>query len=285
MVMPMPSSGFWEKLQADDVSMAVAIDLLTPGDDFFWTTQNDSVRILNSSGTLTEYHPFPGIPLGGQKRGTDLTISAVAVIMANSGGVFDALILGKELSRSEIVLRRYFTDTPAYGQFEFMRGKVAEYKWNRDEISGSVRDNWQSANQHFPYYNFQDNCIWKFGGAGCGFDATSVTITLSVDITSSTQLKIMCVSGSLTQSYANDFFTFGKFSATGGVNSGQVRTVRAHSGDQIDLSHQFGSQVGSLQATVYPGCRKRRVIDCASKYDNQVNFHGHEWIPIQENAF
>ncbi len=62
MVMPMPSSGFWERLQQDGVSMAVAIDLLTPGGDFFWTTQNDDVRFNNSSGALTTYTPFPGIP-------------------------------------------------------------------------------------------------------------------------------------------------------------------------------------------------------------------------------
>jgi hypothetical protein len=265
--------------------MAVAIDLFTPGDNYFWTTQNDNVRINNSSGDLTEYTPFPGVPLGGTKRGTDLAIQTTAVIMANSGGVFDSLILGKELGRAEIVLRRYFTDTPAYGQVEIMRGRVAEYKWNRDEITGAVRDRWDSANQKFPYYNFQDNCIWKFGGEGCGFDTSSVTLTLSVDISSSTQLKIMCVSGSLTQSYANDFFTFGKLSATFGVNSGQVRTVRSHSGDQLDMSHQFGGAVNSLQADVYPGCRKRRIADCTSKYDNESEFHGYEWIPIQENAF
>lgn len=285
MVMPFPSSAFWDALQGDNVEMAVAIDLHTPGDNFYWTTQNDNVTILNSSGDNTEYTPFPGIPLGGTKRGTDMAIQTTAVVMANSGGVFDSLILGKELGRAEIVLRRYFTNTPGFGAVEIMRGKVAEYKWNRDEITGAVRDRWDSANQKWPYYNFQDNCIWKFGSAGCGFDTTSVTLTLSVDITSSTQLKIMCVSGSLTQSYANDFFTFGRFSATFGVNSGQVRTVRAHSGDQLDLSHQFGGAVNSLQADVFPGCRKRRIADCTSKYDNQSEFHGYEWIPIQENAF
>lgn len=285
MVMPMPSSGFWAALQEDGIEMAVAIDLFTPGDNYYWTTQNDNVSLNNSSGDLTEYSPLPGVPVKGPKRGTDLTISTVQVVLANSGGVFDSLILGKELGRTEIVLRRYFTNTPGFGAVEFMRGDVSDYMWNRDQITGSMRDKWQSANQKFPYYNFQDNCIWKFGGAACGFDVTSVTITLSIDVTSSTQLKIMCFSGSLTQSYANDFFTFGKFSATFGVNSGQVRTVMAHSGDQLDMSHQYGGLVNSLEATVYPGCRKRRITDCESKYDNQVNFNGHEWIPIQENAF
>ncbi|MEE8606712.1 MAG: phage BR0599 family protein [Nitrospiraceae bacterium] len=285
MVMPYPSSAFFVALQADNIEMAVAIDLFTPADNYFWTTQNDDVSLDNSSGDLTTYRPFPGIPLGGQRRGTDLKIATMQMVVANSGGVFDSLILGKELSRSEIVLRRYFTNTPGFGTVDVMRGKIGDYSWNRDQIVGSVRDRWDSANQKFPYYNFQDNCIWKFGSAACGFDTSSVTITLSVDVSSSTQLKIMCASGSLTQSYANDFFTFGKFTATGGVNSGQVRTVRAHSGDQLDMSHQFGGLVNSLSADVFPGCRKRRVTDCASKYDNEVNFNGHEWIPIQENAF
>lgn len=284
MVMPM-SSGYWAKLQNDDPQIAVAIDLFTPGGNWYWTTQNDEVSLNNSSGDLTNYSPFPGQPLGGNRRSTDMAIATMNFVMANSGGVFDNLILGKELGRSTIVLRRYFTDTPGLGAVEAMRGSVGDFQWDRNQISGQIRDGLGSATQQWPYYNFQDNCIWKFGSPACGFDTSSVTITLSIDVSSSTQLKIMCVSGSITQSYANDFFTFGKFTSTFGVTSGQQRTVRAQSGDQFDLSHQFGGAVSSIQADVFPGCRKRRVSDCQSKYDNVGNFAGWEWIPVQEEAF
>lgn len=284
MVLPI-SSGYWEMLQTDDPQIAVAIDLFTPAGDFHWTTQNDDTSFDNSSGAAVTYTPFPGVPLGGNRRGTDITVAAMDFIIANSGGVFDALILGKELHRSSIVLRRYFTNTPGLGAVEFMRGSLGDFTWDRDMLQGQVRDPIGSAKQKWPYYNYQDNCVWKFGSPACGFDTSSVTITLSVDVASSTTLNILCVSGSLTQSYANDFFTFGKFSAIGGVNSGQVRTVRAHSGDQIDLSHAYGGVVSSLEATIFPGCRKRRVSDCTSKYDNLHNFLGWEWIPIQEEAF
>lgn len=285
MVLPLPNSAFWDKLQNDDINIAETIDLFTPGANYFWTTQNDEAQMANSSGAVTIYQPFPGQPTQAPKKGTDLVISTVRFVMANSGGAFDNLILGKELSRSTLVLRRYFVDTPGLGQIEIMRGKIGDFTWTRNEISGQVRDSWDSATQKFPYYNFQDNCIWKFGGVGCGFDTSSVTITLSIDVTSSTQLKVFCVSGSLTQSFSNGHFTFGKLTASFGVNSGQARTIRVHSGDVLEMSHQFGGAVNSLGATLFPGCRKRRITDCLSKYDNVHNFHGHEWIPIQEEAF
>jgi hypothetical protein len=164
-------------------------------------------------------------------------------------------------------------------------GRISDFAWDRNQISGSVRDNWNSALQRWPYYNFQDGCIWKFGSPACGFDTSSVTITTSIDVASSTTIAVLCHSGSLTQSYNNGFFDFGRFQATGGVNSGSVRTVRAHSGDLLLMSHPFGATVASLEATVYPGCRKRRISDCRSKYDNEHNFFGNEWIPIQEDGF
>ena len=284
MVLPM-NSGFFAALQKDDVPMGVTIDLFTPGDNYFWTTQNDNVTMDNSSGDSTEYAPFPGIPFGDNKRTSDMAIATTKFVMANSGGVFNSLLLGKELGRSTITLRRYFTNTPGLGTVEVMRGVIGDFMWNRDEITGQVRDTLGSAAQQWPYYNYQDGCLWKFGGEGCAFDTSSVTITLSLDIGSSTPLKLHAVSGSITQSYANDFFNFGKLSATGGVNSGQVRTVRAQTGDLFLLSHQFGGAVNSIAADVFPGCRKRRIADCTSKFDNTHNFLGFEWIPIQETAF
>lgn len=284
MVLPM-NSGFWAALQDDDIPMGVTIDLFTPGNNYFWTTQNDNVRMANSSGDTVEYTPFPGQPFGGNRRTSDMAVATIKFVMANSGGAFDNMILGKEIGRSTLTLRRYFTNSPGLGTVETMRGVVGDFVWNRDEIAGQVRDTLGSAAQQWPYYNYQDGCIWKFGGVACGFDTSSVTITMSLDIGSSTALKIMAVSGSLTQSYANEFFNFGKLAATGGVNSGQVRTVRAHTGDMLLLSHQFGGAVNSIAATVFPGCRKRRIADCTSKYDHAHNFVGWEWIPIQEGAF
>ena len=280
-----PNSGFFDKLQEDGINMAVLIDLLTPTANFFWTTQNDDVITSTFSGDMQQYTPFPGEPSKGPAKGTDLLISTVRFIVANSGNVFDALIIGKELPRSDVIMRRYFVDTPGLGTMPMLCGRLSNFAWDRNEIAGAVRDSWNSALQRWPYYNWQDGCIWKFGSPGCGFDTSSVTITTSIDVASSTAISVLCVSGSLTQSYANGFFDFGRFDATGGVNSGSVRTVRAHSGDLLLMSHPFGASVESLEATVFPGCRKRRIIDCRSKYDNEVNFFGNEWTPIQEDGF
>ena len=281
----LPNSQFFEKLQDETVLIAETIDLFTPGGEFYWTTTNDNVSTLNSSGDAVEYTPFPGQTAGGTRQSTDLTIETIRFVVANSGGVFDALLVGKEIMRSSLVIRRFFTDTPGLGAWEIFRGDIGDFKWTRDLITGQVRDEWDSHTQKWPYYNYQDLCIWKFGGAGCGIDVSSFTVPLSIDASSSTPTTIHCFSGTLTQSFANDRLTFGKFSVTFGANSGHVRSVRAHSGDVIELSHRLGSGVTSIAADVFPGCRKRLIEDCTSLYDNSARHNSYEWTPLQEEGF
>ncbi len=118
---------------------------------------------------------------------------------------------------------------------------------------------------------------------------SSITLTLattSINVASSTTLNLRLNSGTISASYANGRFDFGRFTVTGGVNSGQVRTIRAHTGDLLMLSHALAiNSLASISGTIFPGCRKRMIPDCVSLYNNVENFLGHPWIPIQEDAF
>ena len=284
----MPNTPFFNRLQEDGISLCELIDLETQGPNFHWTTANQAL-VFTLSGTATEYQPFPGKTISGVKESTDLGVSIVDFVMANTGQVFSDLMVSNDFDMATLKVGRIFTDTPDMGRYEIYRGKLGDFSYDRDKISGQARSQYGSANTRWPYYNYQDTCIWRFGGTGCGFDTTSVTLALATDsfnIGSSTTLNILLASGTLTGSFSNGRFDFGRFTVTDGVNSGHVRTIRAHTGDLLFLSHPLPvNSLASFAASIFPGCRKRRITDCVSLYDNAENFVGFEWIPIQEDAF
>jgi len=178
-------------------------------------------------------------------------------------------------------------DTPDLGRREQYVGKLGEYTYTRISIAGQARNLWNAADVNFPHYNYQDKCAWTFGSSGCGFNVASVTLAIgSVVVGSCTTRYLLLNSGTISTSYDNGRFNFGRVTVTDGVNSGHIRTIRNHSGDLLKLSHPLPiSSFTNMKLSIYPGCRKRRIADCKSLYNNAQNFLGFPWIPVQEDAF
>lgn len=284
----LPNSAFFDRLQEDGVQMCEVIDLETKGPAFHWCTANQPLT-QTLSGTPTTYFPFPGKTIGGVRESTELSISVIDFIMANTGQIFADLITTNDMDAAAIKVGRIFPDTPDLGRMEVYHGKLGDFTYDRNQVSGQARSQYGSGNTRWPYYNYQDACIWRFGGTGCGFDTSTVTLALdatSIDTGSSTTINFLAASGTLTLSFSNGHWDFGRLTVTGGVNSGHVRTIRAHTGDLLFLSHPLPiNSFAAMTVDIWPGCRKRRVTDCVSKYNNAANFVGFEWIPIQEDAF
>lgn len=282
------SSAFFDKMQGDGLDMALVIDLETEGPHFHWTSANNQFTYTLSS-VPTVYYPFPGQTLNGLTTRNDLSISVIDFMVANTGGIVPELLETTDLDYATLKIGRVFTDTPDLGRMEIFQGNLGDYSYNRQAISGSVRNNWGSRNDRFPYYNYQDNCIWRFGSAGCGIDTSSYTLAFSVgnvNASSTNLIDITLVSTTLVQSYSNGRFDFGRLTVTGGPNSGHIRTIRSHTGDLLRLSHALPiNDLSTFDFSIFPGCRKRFLNDCVSIYNNAANFVGFPWIPIQEDAF
>ncbi len=282
------NSAFFTRLQSDGFQMVDLIDLETLGPDFHWATGNDPIT-YTLSGTLTEYLPFPGQNIEALKEDLSLGVNAVAFVFANTGQILSDLVTANDLDMANIKIGRVFIDTPDLGRMEVYQGRVGNLSYDRDSVVAQGRSQFGQATARWPYYNYQDNCIWRFGSSGCGVDTTSFTLALATDswdVASFTAINVLAASGTLTLSYSNGRFDFGRLTVTDGVNSGQVRTIRSHSGDLLQLSHPLPvNSFASFAADIYPGCRKRRVADCHSLYDNADAFVGFPWIPIQEDAF
>lgn len=283
-----PNSGFFTRMQEDGLGLCMLIDLETRGMDFHWTTANDKVTYTLSS-VPTVYEPFPGQTLDGLRQTSDLSISATDFVIANTGDLFPELLDKKDLDFATVKIGRVFVETPDLGRMEIYEGRLAEYAYDRNAISGQARNRWNSANIRWPYYNYQDKCVWRFGSTGCGFDTSSITLSFTVaDIVvgSTTQIAIRFVNSTISNSYANGRFDFGRITVTDGPNSGHIRTIRSHSADLFFLSHDLPvNSFATFGFDVFPGCRKRKTEDCTSLYNNAENFVGFPWIPIQEDGF
>lgn len=282
-----PNSAYYAKLQLDHGQLVELIDLEAANYSFHWTTANHRVT-ASWSGTQTDYDPFPGTTMRGVEESADMGVSVVDFIIANSGEIFGKLTAGSDFAMSKLAVCRVFTDTPDLGRMWIYHGRLGDYSFTRKAVTGQARNMWQGAQLQWPYYTYMDTCVWKFGSPGCGFDTTSITRVVSngyISIGSSDSLTLTLTPGFLSNSYANGRFDFGRLTVTAGVNSGQVRTIRSHSSDILNLSHPLLiNSLAGMQFSIFPGCRKRILEDCTSLYNNAENFQGYPWIPIQETA-
>jgi uncharacterized phage protein (TIGR02218 family) len=283
------SSAFRARLQ-EDGQMAELIELRTATHEFRWTTSNQDI-FATLSGSVVKYEPFPGGTPQGIEESSDMGVAVIDFVMANTGEIFKAMMSGGDFSMADLSISRVFVDTPDLDRMVIYMGRIGDYSYNRVAMTGQARNRWGGVATQWPYYTYRDHCGWRFGSPGCGFDVTSVTYAvpnLNVNVGSSTTANILLngSGGFLSQSFSNGRFDFGRLTVTGGVNSGQVRTIRVHTGDMLSLSHPLSiNSLAGATFSIFPGCRKRLVEDCASLYNNAENFLGWPWIPIQETAF
>lgn len=276
---------FRDRLQADNIELAELIDLTLPnGEGLHWTTANGPIS-YTLSGDLTKYIPFPGNPGSGIQEDTQLGVSDINFTIANSGADLQGQLLSTDFAQARLNIGRVFTDTPDLGRMMIYNGKIGDFSYNRLELSGEARNIWKSLSLQWPFYTYNDKCAWRFGSAGCGFNVSSVTITASVDAGASTTLDLILTAGTLA-GYTNGRFEFGRLTVLTGVNSGLVRSIRAHSGDMLSLSYPLPkTDLTSTTVSIFPGCKKRLVDDCKSLYNNDRNFFGFPEIPVSESAF
>ena len=275
------NSAFFDALQGDNLQITELIELDNSTQSWKWTVSNENIV-----SSLSTYSPFPGQSVSGVEESNDLGLSVTDFILSNSGGEFDELLDAYDLDMADLVIRRVFTNTPDLGSMEIFRGKLGDYSYTRREITGQARNLFNGINIKWPYYTYMDQCTWRFGSTGCAFDTTSITITGSL-FPSTDKLNITTATSTfIGSSYANGYFDFGRVTFTSGQNSGEIRTIRTHTGDLFGLSHTTPFNVDSGDTfSIFPGCRKRLIDDCTSKYDNTSNFLGFPWIPRQEQGF
>jgi uncharacterized phage protein (TIGR02218 family) len=274
------SAALQTALRQDAVNIADLIELTTPTQTYRWTTSN--IPIVSS---LQTYDPFPGRAARGAEESTDLGIGYMDFSVVNSGQIKE-LIDANQLDFASVVISRVVVNSPDIGRLYMFRGKVADLSFTRDLITGQIRNIFNGVTGTFPYNTYKETCDWRFGSTGCGINTSSYTISSSIAASSSNPLILLATSGGISVGYAPGRLDRGRLTVLTGANSGQVRTIRACSGDLMILSHPLPFSVSSgFSFSVHPGCRKRVVDDCRSLYNNVSRALGFPWMPKNEQAF
>lgn len=122
---------------------------------------------------------------------------------------------------------------------------------------------------------FTAACPANLGDARCQVDLGPLTVTGTVTAAASAR-------GFTDSSRAevSDYFGAGLITWTGGANIGLPMEVRSFAAGVFDLAlpMPFAVAVGDTYSLV-PGCRKRAITDCKTKFNNIVHFRGHPWVP------
>jgi uncharacterized phage protein (TIGR02218 family) len=120
-------------------------------------------------------------------------------------------------------------------------------------------------------------CNAVFGDARCGFNKASVTASAQA-VTSVTSQTVITLSGLAA---APAYYDDGDITGVAGANAGIVREIKAHTTGGVLTLHQAlpFAVVASDTFNVAPGCRKRKIEDCKTRWNNIVNFRGFAELP------
>ena len=279
------NSAFNQRLEENDVGKIIELVALEGrGFSLFFTTANQEV-FATLSGSLREYKPLPGEATGTIQSATDLTVATMRFLMASSAdALMNTKINANQMDGARVTIERVFADTPDLGRMLVYVGFIGDITWSRAGIQGQGRNVFDSHQTQWPYNTYGDGCVWRFGSPGCGVDTSSYTVLVSGSqfvVGSSSRIGLWVTN---VVSLGDDYYSFGRVTFTQGANSGQVRTIRNHIGNALLLSHTLPFQpVTGDVFTIFPGCRKRRVADCTSKFNNSSGFNGYWTIPIPED--
>ena len=281
------NSAFWLRCQQDAVEMTDLIDFQLPnGESFHWTTTNGDVT-WTRSGVATKYVPFLGSGGGDFTEDTKLGVTVLNFMLANTGSALQQQLLSQDFAQARVWWGQVFVDTPDLGRNPIYYGKMGDFSYDRLQVTGQARNLWKSLNIQWPPYTYNDRCVLRFGSPVCGVLTSSYATTIaSINVSSSNVLTLIVKSGTLSGSFSNGRFDFGRATCTWGTNSGHVRPIMAHTGDLLQFPYPWpNSDLTSLQLTINPGCKKRLIEDCTSLYNNNVNFMGFPWGVKEGDAY
>lgn len=124
---------------------------------------------------------------------------------------------------------------------------------------------------------YSPSCAATLGDARCKVDLGPLTVSGAL-----TSVDSARAFADTLRTEADDYFGAGLITWTSGLNTGLQMEVR-------DYTQSGGTFVLALPMpyTVHvddtynlvPGCRKRAILDCKTKFSNIVNFRGHPYVP------
>jgi uncharacterized phage protein (TIGR02218 family) len=192
----------------------------------------------------------------------------------DDGSVFTkADVLSGVWRNADFVISRYNWKNPTDGVEVRMAGTVGEVNMHRGYITAELRGLQQYLQQPIGSVSSK-TCRARLGDALCAKDLTAFTHAGTVTSAASNQ-----VFTASAMAQAADYFAEGILTWTGGVNSGLIVKVKGFASGVFTLMLPMLQTITAGDTfSVVAGCQKR-LTDCATKFDNVLNFQGEPHLP------
>lgn len=162
------------------------------------------------------------------------------------------------------------------GALKLRTGHLGEIKTTSLEYTAELRGLAQQLQQTIGEI-VSAGCRANLGDARCAVDLVPLTVTGTV--TSATSPRSFADSA---RAEADEYFDFGRITWTLGENEGISMEVKTYlqTGGAFDLQLPMPYDIGAGdEYELTPGCKKRFIQDCQTKFDNVINFQGEPDIP------
>ena len=130
-------------------------------------------------------------------------------------------------------------------------------------------------NRNLPRFGFSGQCNHVLYDPGCGVDPASFDLIGTVSVVSG---NVITLPGANAQ--ADGYWTAGYATPVG---SDDFRLILAHTGNDLTLLLPFATDVTGQQVQIFAGCDHVLTGDCATKFDNVLEFGGFAFVPTRGN--
>jgi uncharacterized phage protein (TIGR02218 family) len=160
------------------------------------------------------------------------------------------------------------------GSIPVRAGKIGEIKTSRLQFVAELRGMAQQLQQDVGQI-YSASCRANLGDTRCGVDLGAITVTGSVTTATSSQTFT-----DTSRAEADGYFDNGLMTMTSGDNIGLSMEIKTFLSDEFVLQLPFPYAIALTDTySAYPGCKKRFVEDCQTKFNNVLNFRGEPHVP------
>lgn len=186
----------------------------------------------------------------------------------------EADILGGLWDGAQVLIFEVNARDLSQGWMILQTGTIGDVKVGRTAFNAEVRGLAQALQQSVGQV-FTRGCTASLGDARCKVNVEALRLSGSIVSVISRQEFVTTTTG-----FAADYFGAGVLTWVTGANAGFSMEIAAYNTPNFALNLPMPYNVAAGDTyTVIPGCRKRHIEDCKTKFNNIVNFRGFPYFP------
>lgn len=282
------TSGYVADLQSDTQTFNTCISIIrADGTSFYFT---DCDQPITFGGHI--YLSTDGYSPTQSQNSADFTVDHVEVLAyLQSAAITEADLMAGKWDDATVQMFQVNRNNLSHGAYQMRYGVLGQVTvTSPGQYQAELRGLTQWLQKQMGYL-ITPTCRWTLGdidsnlnsiaSSHCTVNLVALAVT-GVAVTSVTNNQAFHAS---TLGQPDGYFTSGFLKWTSGLNSGRTMDIQASalSGGSIVLQLPMLNAIAIGDTfTIYPGCQKRKLEDCFTKFSNVLNFGGFEMPGIDE---